>query len=376
MKESYKRVVKRLSAVAAALGCACLLAGHVSLEDLSGFGRTAALLSVGMMQPAGGAEALSERLDRAPDKAAGATTGTTTAGRTETTTSATVQSTGTSSETTAPSTGSTTIPTRGPKGGVVKELMMSLGSNPVQGVALKNSSGKTFDLNKEIGIRPNITITDTKEPQVLIVHTHTTERYMRYYAGYYNEGDGGRSQDESENVCAIGEVIAGQLRAAGLTVVHDTTLHDYPKYTGAYTRSEETVKKNLEKYPSIQVVLDVHRDGIMIDSTTRAKPTVTINGKKAAQSMIIVGAVSTTAQPHPNWQDNFHFALDWQKTAANAYEGLMRPLSVVASRYNQHLSRGYLLVEVGSEANTLEEAVYSAELLGKTLGEVLKTYKA
>ena len=373
MKESYKRVVKRLAAIAAAVGCMSFVLGRISLEDLTSWGRTAAMLSVGMMQPEGGAEALSERLDRAPDKAAGATTVPTTTGQTQTTTTLSTQS----ATATAPTTTTTgTIPTKGPKGGVVKELKMSLGSNPVQGVALKNSSGKTFDLNKELAIMPSFTIKNTEEPQVLLVHTHTTERYMSYYAGYYNEGDGGRSQDESENVCAVGEAIAAELRAAGIAVVHDTTVHDYPKYTGAYTRSEETVKKNLAKYPSIQVVLDIHRDGIMIDSTTKAKPTVTINGKKAAQSMIIVGAVSTDSQPHPHWQDNFHFALQLQKAAAEAYEGLMRPLSVVASRYNQHLSRGYLLLEMGSEGNTLEEAVYSGHLLGKTLAEVLQQLKA
>ena len=114
---------------------------------------------------------------------------------------------------------------------------------------------------------------------------------MSYYAGYYNEGDGGRSKDESKNVCAVGEAIAAELRAAGIGVIHDTTIHDNPKYTGAYTRSEETVKKNLKQYPSIQVVLDVHRDGIMIDNTTKAKPTVTINGKKAAQTMSRLTAI-------------------------------------------------------------------------------------
>lgn len=374
MKEVNKRAVKRSVAVLAAAGCIALAAGHISLDDLSAWSRTAALLSVGMMRPDGGAQALSERLDRPPAQAPAASAGgnTTPAGQTSAGTTGSALST--APPTAAPTT-PTTIPTRGPKGGLVREMQMSLGSNPVQGVAIKNSSGKTFDIAKELTILPNIAIKETEEPQVLIVHTHTTEAYMTYYAGYYNDGDGGRTSDESQNVCAIGEVIANELRRAGIAVVHDTTVHDSPKYTGAYTRSEATVKANLEKYPSIQVVLDIHRDGIMLDDTTRVKPTVTIDGKKAAQMMIIAGAVSTEALPHPSWQDNFHFALQLQKAMAAKYEGLMRPVSVVGSRYNQHLSRGYLLVEVGSEANTLEEAVYSGQMLGKTLAELLPTFK-
>ena len=373
MKDAYKKAGKRLAGILTAACCVGLAVGHISLDDLTSWGRTAAMLSVGLMQPAGGAEALSERLDRTPDKGAAATTAPTSANTTAATTAGSGTSQPTTSTTTPPTTG--TIPPKKEGGGVVKELKMGLGSDFVQGVAIKNSSGKTFDIAKEIQIKPNFKIKNSAEPQVLIVHTHTTEAYMSYYAGYYNEGDGGRSKDESKNVCAVGEAIAAELRAAGIGVIHDTTIHDNPKYTGAYTRSEETVNKNLQQYPSIQVVLDVHRDGIMIDNTTKAKPTVTINGKKAAQTMIIVGTVSTSALPHPNWQDNFHFALQLQKAAVAKYEGLMRPVSVVASRYNQHLARGYLLVEMGSEGNTLDEAVYSGQMLGKTLGEVLQTLK-
>lgn len=378
MKELTKRAVRRAAAVVSAVVCISLAAGHISLEDLTNWSRTAALLSAGLMQPEGGAEALSARLDREPAAAGKGTQAstTTTAGKTGTTTADTSATQPEAPQDGPPALLPETVPPQGPKGGKVSEQQLTLGSNFVQGIALKNSSGKTFDIAKELQILPEITIKNTPEPQVLLVHTHTTEAYMTYYAGYYNEGDGGRTRDESKNVCAVGEVIAEQLRAAGIGVIHDTTIHDDPKYTGAYTRSEETVKKNLEKYPSIQVVLDLHRDGIMIDSTTRAKPTVTIDGRKAAQMMIIASAASTEANPHPHWQDNFRFALQLQKAMVDKYEGLMRPISVVASRYNQHLSRGYLLVEVGSEANTLNEAVYSGYMLGKTLAELLPKFKA
>lgn len=369
-KQRYRQAGKRLVILAAVVGCVSLLAGRVSLEEFEAWSQSAALLSVGLQRPEGGAQALSERLDRKP--AAGSDRTTSAAGTTSTTSASTAASSTTT--TTAKPTTTGTIPPRGPNGGLVKELKMGLGNDFVQGVAVKNGSGKTLDIAKEITIKPALSLKKTTDPQVLIVHTHTTESYMPYDAGYYNDGDTERTTDESKNVCAVGEALAARLRAAGIQVVHDTTVHDSPKYTGAYTRSEATVKKNLEKYPSIQVVLDIHRDGIMVDKTTKAKPTVVINGKKAAQVMIIAGVVSTSALPHPNWQDNLHFALQWQKAAVAEYRELMRPVSLVASRYNQHLSKGYLLLEFGSEGNTLAEAVYSAELLGNILAQVLASY--
>ena len=231
MKDAYKKAGKRLAGILTAACCVGLAVGHISLDDLTSWGRTAAMLSVGLMQPAGGAEALSERLDRTPDKGAAATTAPTSANTTAATTAGSGTSQPTTSTTTPPTTG--TIPPKKEGGGVVKELKMGLGSDFVQGVAIKNSSGKTFDIAKEIQIKPNFKIKNSAEPQVLIVHTHTTEAYMSYYAGYYNEGDGGRSKDESKNVCAVGEAIAAELRAAGIGVSHDTTIPDNPKYTGA-----------------------------------------------------------------------------------------------------------------------------------------------
>ena len=213
--------------------------------------------------------------------------------------------------------------------------------------------------------------TDTDAPQVLIVHTHTTEAYMPYDAGYYNARDRERTTDHARNVCAVGDALVETLTANGIAAIHDTTVHDAP-YSGAYNRSAKTVQSYLEKYPSIQVVLDLHRDALMEGQTGLVKPTVTIDGKKAAQMMIIAGALSTDALPNPHWQQNLALAAKWQKLLTARYDGLMRPLSTVGSRYNQHLHAGYLLVEVGSEGNTVAEAEYSGELLGKTLAELLK----
>ena len=213
---------------------------------------------------------------------------------------------------------------------------------------------------------------NTKQPQVLIVHTHTTESFLTYDAGFYNPADVARSKDMTRNICAAGKVLCDTLNAAGVVTVHDTTIHDNPQYTGAYERSEQTVKALLKKYPSVKVVLDIHRDAIMPDSTTHVKPVASVDDRSAAQLMIVAGVADTKALPHPNWQKNLAFAVQLQKKLTDTHKDLMRPLYVVASRYNQHLSAGYLLIEVGSDVNTVAEAEYSAQLLGKTLAEFLK----
>lgn len=382
MQKAVKRAVKTAVGILTAAACAAALAGNVSRDTLLSWGQGLALFSVGLQQPEGGAEALGGYLERQPANAGDGTT-------------APNGEPGTPS-TSVPVT-NPTVPTAGPdgvqwpelpvvpeipvpektgKGGTIKEEKMSSGSEFVDGVAIRNKSSTQVDIAEMLAHRPDIHIADTDEPQVLIMHTHTTECYMEYDAGFYNETDPTRTQDETKNVVAVGEVIAAQLRAAGIGVVHDTTVHDYPKYNGAYDRSKATVEKNLEQYPTIQVVLDIHRDSIQRDSSTKVKPTAEIDGKKAAQMMIIAGMLNTNSTPHPDWQENLSLGMRLQQTLNNTYEGLMRPLSMVNSRYNQQLTHGSLLVEMGSEANTLQEALYSGQMLGRALVEVLDSLKS
>ncbi|MBQ6707253.1 MAG: stage II sporulation protein P [Clostridia bacterium] len=365
-----KKRFKKMGVGLLAVTLTALAVGQGSMNDWLQFGKKAALLSVGLQQPDSGAVALSERVEKAAAKVVPKP----------------VTPSEPSTSTTPPTVASPTVPVTKPtsplspgtapkkaaNAGTVLEQLVSTGSEFIQGVAVKNRSGKVFDLTKELKQKPSLSLEkNKKEPQVLIVHTHTTEGYLTYDAGFYNPADVERTRDQSRNVCAAGAAIVTALKAAGISAVQDTTIHDSPQYTGAYSRSEQTVKAALKKYPSVKVVLDIHRDAIHPSDTTRVKPTATVNGKKAAQMMIIAGVVSTDSLPHKNWQQNFHFALQLQKNLASHYPDLMRPLYLVASRYNQHLSPGYLLVEIGSDVNTAEEAVYSGSLLGKTLAETL-----
>ena len=141
----------------------------------------------------------------------------------------------------------------------------------------------------ESRLAPDFTIEKNGEPQVLIMHTHTTESYEPYERDFYDAGFSSRTTDERMNMAAVGEAIAKQLEAAGIGVIHDTTMHDYPSYNGSYDRSRETVQAILEEYPSIKIVLDVHRDAIERAGGERIAPVAEINGKNAAQVMIISG---------------------------------------------------------------------------------------
>ena len=254
-------------------------------------------------------------------------------------------------------------------GGTIREKTVNTGERTV-GIAVKNRSGTTVDVAAALSNKLAMKWQDTDLPQVLILHTHTTEGYMTYEADYYNAADRHRTDDHTRNVCAAGEALRLTLAAYGITAIHDTTVHDSPIYSGAYNRSAETAANYLKEYPSIQIVIDLHRDSIE-DGGAVVRPTATVEGKKAAQMMLITGVVDTEALPHPHWEQNLTLSTHWQAALDAVSPDLMRPLNLTASRYNQQLSPGWVLVEVGAEGNTVEEAVYAAQILGRTLAELL-----
>ena len=206
---------------------------------------------------------------------------------------------------------------------------------------------------------------NSSQPQVLIMHTHATETYQLDENLWYSPDFNARSTDTTVNMAAVGAEIAAQLNAAGINTVQDITLHDYPSYTGAYERSNATVRRWLEEYPSIKVVLDVHRDAIEYENGTRVKPVAEINGMKAAQVMIICGA--DKGGNLPNFKENLKFAAAWQNQMESMFPGLTRPVLFDYRYYNQDLTTGSLLIEMGGHANTLEEAKYSGKLVGQAL---------
>ena len=207
------------------------------------------------------------------------------------------------------------------------------------------------------------------EPQVLIMHTHATETYELADNGWYDPDFTCRSTDNAVNMTAVGAEMARVLNAAGIHTVQDTTLHDYPSYNGSYERSNETVRGWLEKYPSIKVVLDVHRDAIEQEDGTRLKPTLQTEEGPAAQVMIICGA--DKGGNLPNYTQNLRFAAAWEAAMEAQTPGLTRPVMFAYRYYNQDLTTGSLLIEVGGHANTLDEAVRAGGLAARALASLL-----
>ena len=212
---------------------------------------------------------------------------------------------------------------------------------------------------------------NSDEPQVLILHTHATETYQTWPDLVYDPAFTARTQNTELNMCAVGERMAQVLNAAGINTLHDTTLHDSPSYTESYDRSRATAQDYLQKYPSIKIILDVHRDAIEDADGTRVKPLCTVNGQDTAQVMIIAGCDNGSSIPLPNWRLNLRFAAAWESAMESRTPGLTRPVMCDYRYYNQDLAPGALLIEVGGHANTVDEAVRAGEYAAQALAELL-----
>ncbi len=229
-----------------------------------------------------------------------------------------------------------------------------------------------YKLNIEelLNQKADLSIQDISEPKILVYHTHTTESYTLLDVGYYTESLDLRSEDESRNMVRVGDELCEYLEKMGFGVIHDREIHD-KNYNGAYDSSRKSVEQYLEEYPSIEITIDVHRDDITYENGTKVKPTATINDKKAARMMIIAGAEYGSITNYPDWEYNLRFALAVQNKVEEMYEGLMRPILFSERKYNMDETRNSFLLEVGTSANTLDEACYSARLFATALGELL-----
>ncbi|MCD7802958.1 MAG: stage II sporulation protein P [Clostridiales bacterium] len=215
-----------------------------------------------------------------------------------------------------------------------------------------------------------LTLTVSREgPQILIMHTHATEAYTVADGDEYVASDTARTTDENYNMIRVGEEMKAVFEEMGLSVVHDTTLYDYPSYTGSYARSLEGIKSYLEQYPTISVVLDVHRDALIADDGTVYKLTDTVDGETVAQVMLVVGT-DDGGLTHPNWEENLTLATHIQARLLGIDAGFPRAINLRSQRFNQHMTVGSLLVEVGTSGNTLREALAGARLFARAAGEV------
>lgn len=254
----------------------------------------------------------------------------------------------------------------------VEETQIS-GGTQVGSFFVKDTTGSGTDLNAALQEEPSVHLKRDGSVEVLIYHTHTSEAYSQGYTGFYYTDMDTRTSDPQQSVVAAGEALKDALEAAGFGVVHDTTVND-TLYNGSYSRSWEVLQKNLEEYPTIQVTIDVHRDSMTTDSGVKYKPTVTINGRKAAQVMLLAGCDADGSWgDFPRWEENLRLDLRVQEKLQELFPGLARPMSFSNSKYNMNATPGSMLVEIGTEVNTVSEARYAGQLVGEALGEVLQS---
>lgn len=225
------------------------------------------------------------------------------------------------------------------------------------------SNETDYDINIE-ELMKNYTppVKNSDNPQILIIHTHATESF---------DGTTGRSLDSNKNMLEVGRVLKESLSKRGFSVIHDTTYHDYPNYNGSYVNSLKTVEKILKENPSIQVVFDLHRDGISNADGTPLRLSTNFNGQSVAKLMFVVGT-DAGGLNHPDWKQNLRFAIGLQSHLNGICDNIMRPVNLRNERFNQHLSPAYLIVECGTNGNNLEEATRSVQILALALQNYMK----
>ncbi len=203
-----------------------------------------------------------------------------------------------------------------------------------------------------------------EEPTVLILHTHATESYTRRGEAY-KETSPWRTLDENYNMLSIGAHLASLLEAQGISVLQDREFHDYPSYNGSYIHARKSLESYLEDYPSIQLVLDLHRDASEGENG-QLRTIAKVNGIPSAQLMLVLGT------NHERYEDNLSLALKLHAQLETLHPGIMRPLQLRSQRFNQDLSSGALLVEVGAAGNSHGEALQAAEALAQAITALAK----
>lgn len=239
------------------------------------------------------------------------------------------------------------------------------------GLYLYNRTSLSVDLAGALYQELPFTLAPASEgPQILIIHTHTTEAYTPDGVDVYAPSDNNtRTLEEPYNMLRVGEEMEAVFTEMGLSVIHDRGVYDYPAYNGAYGRSGAAVEDYLERYPTIRLVLDVHRDALVGSDGTVYKAVTTVDRVKTAQVMVVVGT-DGGGSVHPGWRDNLALAARLQKNLDTLYPTLARPIALRQSAYNQALCPGSLLVEVGTHGNTLQEALAGARDFARAAGAV------
>lgn len=236
-------------------------------------------------------------------------------------------------------------------------------TNKYKSVTVKNLTD--IKLTEAI-LKPDYNVKNKKN--IIIYHTHTCESYTPTKENSYKASGNFRTTDLNYSVVRVGKELEKELKKLKFNVTRSETKHDYPAYSGSYTRSLETVEGLLKKNSDAEIVFDIHRDAV--GSNSNYAPTVEINGEKVAQLMFVIGT-NDGGGKHPNWKNNLKFAVKVQEKANEMYPGLFRSINLRSATFNQKVTNAASIIEVGATGNTLEEATASMKYLAKVLNAVL-----
>lgn len=234
---------------------------------------------------------------------------------------------------------------------------------------LKNSTSYSVDPDLLMSEKLSLSL-DNDGPTVLIVHSHASEAFLPSDTNFYIPSDNNRTEDINYNIVRVGREMTETLNQMGVKTIQSEKLHDYPSYNGSYASSLKTVEQMLEKYPSIEIVIDVHRDSMQRKDSTRLKAVREFDGKKLAQVMIVCGS-DQGGLYHPDWRENLKFALAFQTQMNKDFQGLTRSIDFRKERFNMHTTKASLILEVGSTGNTLEEAILGGKAAAISLGNLI-----
>ena len=237
------------------------------------------------------------------------------------------------------------------------------------------SYGDTYIYNNT-ALSPNVsalisaplkTVEPSDGPLVLVIHTHGTEAFMPEGATYYtDEGELARSSDLRENMIAVGAEFVRVLEEKGIEAIHCTIMHDKESYRESYSRSAETIRQYLERYPSIRYVFDLHRDSIMKSTEELVSAVTYVDGERVAQVMPVVGSGFT------GYEHNLSFALKLRTLLNQGHTSISRPVCLRESQYNQSLAPVSLLLEIGTSGNSLSEAKRAAVLSAEAIAVLIE----
>lgn len=249
------------------------------------------------------------------------------------------------------------------EGKKIKSIDMS-----ADGITFRNETAYAPNVQALLNSELNFKMEKGK-PNILIMHTHTSEAYA--------DSPDARTTDNSKNVVRVGAVIEERLKINGFNVIHDITRNDYPAYNGSYTKALAGIKSTVESNPTVEVVLDIHRDyaeQTANGESVQLKPVAEVDGKQLAQIMFVIGTDGLGLE-HPEWKHNLSFAVQIQAELNKISPKIARPINIRRERFNQHMTKGSMIIEVGTAGNTLQECENAGYYVGNAISEVLKKYQ-